>query len=495
MGADARPVILWFRQDLRLADNPALAAAVASGRPLLPLYILDEATPGLRPMGGASRWWLAGSLESLSAALAKRGAALVMGRGAAAEVLDALIAETGAAAVHWNRCYEPGAIARDKAIKARLQDRGIAAESHNGALLAEPWTVKTGSGGPFKVFTPFWQALRRDLRRDPPLPAPKRIPGLGQECASDPLASWNLRPSSPDWAAGLREAWTPGERSAKERLKRFVDESSAIYASERDRPDREGTARLSPHLHWGEISPRQVWRTIESRAAAGNLPDAQATAFLRQLAWREFSHHLLFHWPDLPDKPWQPAFASFPWRKDPALLAAWQRGRTGYPLVDAAMRELRVTGWMHNRVRMVAASFLVKHLLQPWRAGEAWFWDTLVDADLAQNAANWQWVAGSGADAAPYFRIFNPVLQGQRFDAQGRYVRRWLPALARLPDRFIHAPWRAPADVLAAAGITLGRDYPPPIVDHDEARQRALAAYQAIHAPAAAVKTSRRGSS
>ena len=488
MPEDSRPAILWFRQDLRLADNPALTAAIASGRPLLPLYILDEATPGLRSLGGASRWWLAGSLEALGNALARRGATLILRRGEAAAVLDALIAETGAAAVHWNRCYEPGAIARDKTIKTRLLARGIAAESHNGALLAEPWTVKTGSGGPFKVFTPFWQALRREQRLDPPQPAPKRIPGLDRACAGDPLVSWHLLPSCPDWAAGLREAWTPGEKGAQDRLKRFIDDAAAGYATDRDRPDREGTARLSAHLHWGEISPHQIWRAVESRAAAGELTEAQATAVLRQLAWREFSHHLLFHWPELPLKPWQPAFESFPWREDPVLLAAWQRGRTGYPMVDAAMRELWVTGWMHNRARMIAGSFLVKHLLQPWQAGEAWFWDTLVDADLAQNAANWQWVAGSGADAAPYFRIFNPMLQGERFDPQGRYVRRWLPALGRLPDRFIHAPWRAPAEVLAAAKIVLGRDYPRPIVDHDEARKRALAAYDLI-------KTARRGSS
>jgi deoxyribodipyrimidine photo-lyase len=475
----AAPIILWFRRDLRLADNPALAAAAKTSRPILPVFILDEET-GDRPIGGAARWWLHGSLAGLGADLAKRGAGLILRRGAAGATLDALIASTGAAAVYWNRSYEPAAIARDTALKSALAARGIDVASFNAALLREPWTLRTTADQPFKVFTPFWQALRKS----PPEPhlaaAPKRLAGLDQPLEGDKLAGWRLRPRRPDWAAEFGEHWQPGESGAARRLTAFLDGAASAYARGRDRPDRAGTSRLSPHLHWGEIGPRQVWQAVEARKAAGDMPDSQAAAFQRELAWREFSHHLLFHWPDLPREPWRAEFARFPWRPDPALLAAWQQGRTGYPLVDAGMRELWRTGWMHNRARMVTASFLVKHLLQPWQDGEAWFWDTLVDADLAQNTANWQWVAGSGADAAPYFRIFNPVLQGERFDPEGSYVRRWLPALGRLPRRFVHSPWRAPADVLAAARLRLGTDYPRPIVEHEAARRRALAAFAEI---------------
>jgi deoxyribodipyrimidine photo-lyase len=487
--ADA-PVIVWFRQDLRLSDNPALAAAIATGAPVLPVYIL--AYQEGRAPGAASRWWLDRSLAALDGALRSRGSQLVLragdGSGDAGDTLAALLRETGAGAVYWNRCYEPASIARDKRIKAMLQDAEIDAGSFNAALLHEPWTVKTLQGDPYKVFTPFWRTIRA-LPKDRVLPdAPNVLKPPTRWPNAETLSDWALVPSTPDWAGGLRATWQPGEAGARSRLTLFIDEALADYRSGRDRPDIAGTSRLSPHLHFGEIGPRQIWQAIAGRTEhpsdGGEGPpqaiDAAAESFLRELGWREFTHHLLYHWPDLPESNWKRSFDAFPWLVDANGLAAWQRGLTGYPIVDAGMRELWQTGWMHNRVRMIVASFLVKDLLIDWRIGERWFWDTLVDADLAQNAASWQWVAGSGADAAPYFRVFNPVLQGQKFDPDGAYVRRFLPALAKLPSEHIHAPWEAPAPVLAKAGVTLGAIYPHPIVNHRRARERALAAYQAL---------------
>ena len=486
MTADRPPSILWFRQDLRLADNPALAAALARGAPILPLYVLDEKTPGRWAPGGAGRWWLHHSLAALAADLEGLGRPLVLRRGPAERVLAELAAEVGAVAVFWNRCYEPFAIARDTRIKAALQDRGLIAENSNGALLFEPWVPQTQSGGPFKVFTPFWRHLLGRGSPAAPLPRPEALPG-GVEARGDALEDWSLLPRAPDWAGGLREGWVPGEAGARARLAAFLEAAVGDYQGQRDLPDSPGTSRLSPHLHWGEISPRQVWQATRHRAAAGDLkagdPKAEGgEAFLRELGWREFSYHLLYHWPELPERNWKPAFDAFPWRDDDEAYRAWTRGRTGYPLVDAGLRELWTTGWMHNRVRMVAASFLIKHLLIHWRRGEDWFWDTLVDADLASNAASWQWVAGSGADAAPFFRIFNPVTQSRKFDPEGGYLRRWLPELAGLPAAAIHAPWEAEAGTLAAAGVRLGETYPRPIVDHAAARQRALAALETIKA-------------
>jgi deoxyribodipyrimidine photo-lyase len=483
MSEQAAPVIVWFRQDLRLHDNPALAAAAERG-PVVPVYILDDESAGSWRMGGASRRWLHHSLAALGRDLGRHGAPLVLRRGDAGPALARLIAETGARAVYWNRCYEPRVIARDQTIKHALKERGLEARSFNAALLAEPWTVKTREGNPFRVFTPFWRALREQASPAAPLPAPARLTA-GPSVASEALDVWRLLPRTPDWAAGLRAAWAPGEAGARRRLALFLDEALAGYGDGRDRPGRDGTSRLSPHLHFGEIGPRQVWQAIMHRMDAQPACASGAESYLRELGWREFSYHLLHQFPELPEAPLRAAFARFPWREAPEDLARWQRGLTGFPIVDAGMRELWATGWMHNRVRMIVASFLVKDLLIPWQQGAAWFWDTLVDADLANNAASWQWVAGCGADAAPYFRVFNPALQGAKFDPDGDYVRRWCPELAHLPNAWIHRPAEAPADILSAAGVLPGRDYPAPMIDHKRARERALACYKELGADAA----------
>ncbi|PWB95704.1 cryptochrome/photolyase family protein [Methylosinus sporium] len=467
------PAIVWFRRDLRLADNCALTAAVASGAPLIPAFILDEEEGGEWRLGGASRWWLRESLAALSRDLEKRGAPLTLRRGDAQAELLRLVAETGAAAVYRNRIYEPWATMRDARIEAQLREKGVTAQSFPGALLAEPGSVCNAQGKPFRVFTPFWRALAKLLQPAPPLPAPKKLRAAPAP-ASDRLDDWRLQPKKPDWAQGLRESWRPGEAGAQRRLADFLRDGIGAYALLRDFPAKDGASRLSPHLHWGEISPLQIW------SATAAAPEAGRSAFLRELGWREFCHHLLAAHPDMPEAPLDKSFTRFPWANDAAALAAWRKGETGYPLVDAAMRQLWRMGFMHNRLRMVAASFLVKHLLLPWREGELWFWDTLVDADLANNSGNWQWVAGCGADAAPYFRIFNPVLQGEKFDPDGAFVRRFVPELAQLGAKYIHKPWAAPERILREAGVTLGETYPRPIVDHADARRRALEAFATL---------------
>ncbi|MCR9071704.1 MAG: DNA photolyase family protein [Alphaproteobacteria bacterium] len=482
MPASSAPTLVWFRRDLRLFDNPALAAAADRGAPVLALYILDDADAGDWKPGGASRWWLHGSLKALGEALSKIGTPLILRRGEAAEVVDAMIEESGADAVYWNRRYEPWARERDSRIKDALKKRDLDVRSFNGGLLYEPWEVTTKQDTPFKVFSPFWREIQSKGDPADPLPAPEALAAPEAIPTSEALEDWSLLPSKPDWAGGLRDAWTPGEAGAVARLEDFLDGTVADYKAHRNLPGLAGTSGLSPHLHFGEISPRRIWHAARaaSEARSNEAMDRGTSTFLSEVAWREFSYNLLFNNPTLPETSLRQEFEDFPWREDPDGLAAWRRGRTGYPIVDAGMRELWHTGWMHNRVRMIVASFLIKDLLVHWREGEAWFWDTLVDADLANNAASWQWVAGCGADAAPYFRIFNPVLQGEKFDGDAAYVRRWVPEIADLPDSVIHKPWEAKPDVLRKAGVTLGKTYPHPIVDHAVARKRALEALETI---------------
>jgi deoxyribodipyrimidine photo-lyase len=473
MPKEPSPSLVWFRQDLRLADNPALLAAAERGAPIIALYILDNETPGQWGVRGAARWWLHHSLTSLTKALGQHGIPLMLRRGEGGTLLPAIVKEIGAEAVFWNRCYEPFAVARDTAIKSALTEAGIAVGSFGAALITEPWKIKTQSGTPFRVFTPFWRALQTDAQ----VPEPKRPPTIRQDALrvkSDDLDDWDLLPRKPNWAKGFSADWKPGEAGAQAQLKLFIEDGVGGYATGRNLPGIAGVSRLSPHLHWGEISVRQVWRAARAHSGVG------AETYVKELGWRDFAHHLLWQFPKLPEQAFTESFSAFPWRRDAAGLRAWQRGQTGYPFVDAGMRQLWATGWMHNRVRMVTASFLVKHLLIAWQDGEDWFWDCLLDADLAANAMNWQWVAGSGADAAPYFRIFNPVLQGEKFDPDGDYVRRWIPEIAALPTAWLHKPWMAPTDILAKAGVTLGKTYPKPIVDHAMARERALEALKTI---------------
>jgi len=479
------PVLLWFRQDLRLADNEALLAAAASG-PVLPVHVLDDGSAGAWAPGGASRWWLHHSLAALGRALAARGAPLVLLRGDARLLVPQLAAQLGAAAVHAARLYEPWARRRDEAVHQALRAEGRRLVLHAGALLHEPHRVRTGAGNSYSVFTAFSKAVL--AAGDPPVPrdAPDRLTPAPSATTGLALEALDLlpKPPVPDWAAGFPAHWSPGEAGAAARMHAFAEHGLLAYDARRDLPAAEwGTSGLSPHLHAGEISPRQTWHAA-MHAAEGRRE--RTTTFIKELLWREFSHHLLWHRPEMPEQPLRREFAAFPWRHDQALLRAWQGGRTGLPIVDAGMRQLWRTGWMHNRVRMIAASVLTKNLLQPWQAGAAWFWDTLVDADLAANSASWQWVAGCGADAAPYFRVFNPVLQGEKFDPAGAYVRRWCPELAGLPDSHVHRPWEAPAPMQAEAGLRIGRDYPAPLIGPAEGRARALAAYAALKAEAAA---------
>jgi deoxyribodipyrimidine photo-lyase len=463
-------VLVWFRLDLRLADNPALSAAVATDLPVVPVFIGSPEEEARLTPGAASRWWLQQSLLRLDESLRARGSRLIVRRGPVAAALAALAAETNAGRVFCNRIYEPAALEREPALETRLQSQGIALESFNGSLLFEPRTIRTTTGGAFQVFTPFWRVVwnaRGELRS--PVQAPAAIPCPAQWPDSLAVAELELEPKI-DWAAEIRAAWTPGEDAARNRLRAFAKDPVGHYEEERDRPDHDGTSRLSPHLHFGELSPVQIWQAVGE--------DAGAESYLRQLAWREFSYHLLCAYPKTVTEPFNAQFRNFPWRSNARRLKTWQQGRTGYPFVDAGMRQLWATGWLHNRARMVVASFLVKHLLVPWQDGAAWFLDTLVDADLANNTMGWQWVAGCGVDAAPYFRIFNPVLQGEKFDPDGEYVQRWVPELRGLPAEWIHQPWAAPPVVLAAAGVVLDETYPRPLVDHAEARAMALAAFE-----------------
>jgi deoxyribodipyrimidine photo-lyase len=480
---DSATAIVWFRRDLRLTDNPALAAACERARQVVALYIHAPDEEGEWRRGGASNWWLHHSLARLDASLRARGGALVLRCGGSLQTLLEVARETGARQVYWNRLYEPLLVARDTRIKAALNESGCECQSFNAALLHEPWEVRTGGGEPYRVFTPFWRSCAARLDALPrPLPPPASIPAPAVAPSSQPPDALGLLPRI-RWHAGLQSAWTPGEEAALDRIEAFAAGAVAGYPEGRNRPDRADTSRLSPHLHFGEIGPRQCVAALRNALVERPGTQAATEGFIRQLGWREFAHHLLHHYPHTATAPLDARFERYPWQPDATALEAWQRGRTGYPIVDAGMRELWTTGWMHNRVRMIVASLLTKNLRQHWLEGARWFWDTLVDADLPNNTLGWQWTAGCGADAAPYFRIFNPMLQTERYDPDRAYLRRWVPELRSLPDTCIHRPWEAPAATLAAAGIELGRTYPLPIVEFRASRQAALDGYARVKEP------------
>lgn len=473
------PTIVWFRQDLRIEDNPALTEALKLG-PVIPLFIWSQKEEGAWPMGAASKWWLHHSLNSLQADLKENGLTLVIRQGNSLECITDIMNITGARRVHWNRRYEPSSIARDTQIKKILSNSGVEANSFNSSLLFEPWTICNKQGKPFQVFTPFWKTCLSQAKIECPLPKPSDksvLPNsFHEKLKSESIDSLKLLPKI-EWDSGFYQTWQPGVRGAQKLLKAFLKDPILHYHEKRDRPDVKGISMLSPYLHFGELSPRIIWQAVQNTFPNN---DTEVECYLRQLGWREFAHHLLFHFPFTSDQPLRANFADFEWKTDLKGLKAWHKGLTGYPFVDAGMRQLWTTGWMHNRVRMVVGSFLVKDLRITWLEGAKWFWDTLVDADLANNTLGWQWVGGCGADAAPYFRIFNPITQGEKFDPEGSYVRQWIPELAHLPNKWIHRPWEAPPLLLRQANITLGKTYPYPIVDHDKARVEALAAFAAL---------------
>ena len=470
------PAIMWFRQDLRTRDNPALNYAYENGKPVIPLFILEDEDAGEWEIGGASRWWLHNSLQVLDDNL---NGHLVLKNGRALDILNQIIQESGADTVVWNRCYEPWRVKRDKHIKEKLSQDNIQVHSFNGSLLFEPWNCLKDDGTPYTVFSPFYKygCLRGNPEPDRPKNRPERLT-YGPAVQTTELQDLDLLPDH-DWHKKLEPYWTPGENGAQERLNTFLDTALGDYKNGRDRPDQEKTSRLSPHLHWGEISPRDVWHAVSHKMQAKGF-EKDGQKYLAELGWREFSYNLLYYFPTLPDKNFKEKFDAFPWEKNDKALQAWEQGRTGFPIVDAGMRQLYEEGYMHNRVRMIVGSFLVKDLRIHWREGEKWFWDTLVDADLASNSASWQWIAGSGADAAPYFRIFNPMLQSKKFDPNGDYIRRYIPELADLETAHLHAPWEAPEEELEKAGIQLGKDYPYPVVDHAQERDKALKAFESL---------------
>lgn len=467
--------LLWFRDDLRLGDNPSLNAAIKTGAPLVCLYILEQ-DKQLRPLGGAAKWWLHHALAALHKSLQAHGQTLILRSGNPAHIMAQMADQIGAKNVFWNRRYAPDQVKLDAQIKTMLEASGHQVQSFNGSLLHEPWSIKNGSGQPYRVFTPFWRACQKTPIKHIPIDAPPTLPSPIKSIESETLNAWHLRPYAPDWAAQFPKFWTPGEAGAQKRLDDFIVNAMADYAHCRDIPAGTTTSGLSPHLRFGEISPRQIYSAIEVACSGTHEPAREK--FLAEIGWREFSKSLAFYAQNLAQNNWRDTFDAFQWRTDSAQFNAWCQGQTGYPLIDAGMRQLWKTGWVHNRVRMVVASFLVKHLLINWQSGEKWFWDTLVDADIASNPAGWQWVAGTGADAAPFFRIFNPTAQAEKFDPHGHYIRQWVPELTRLPDQWIHKPWAAPDSVQRGANIVLGSTYPTPIVDHKAARERALAHYK-----------------
>lgn len=449
------PVIVLFRQDLRLNDNPALTYACHTGCPIIPLYILDDSQAGKWKIGGASRWWLHHSLLSLDNSLREKGSQLYLYKGKTADILSRLIQKYNVSALFFNRCYEPYAIQLEQQLQKLIHSEG-----YNGSLLFEPWEIVNKQNQPFKVFTPFWNRCLDVQSIDASFPEPKGF--VTKKIESATLDSLQLLPRHSDWTKKLQPYWQIGEKAAYLKLEKFLSQSLEDYDHDRDFPSLNTTSSLSPHLHFGEISPRQIFNKAKNHL--------KSDKFLSEIGWREFSYYQLYHFPELPEKPWKKEFENFPWDKNLELLERWQKGETGYPIVDAGMRQLWTTGWMHNRVRMICASFLIKDLFLPWQLGAEWFWDTLVDADLANNSASWQWVAGSGFDAAPFFRIFNPILQSKKFDPEGSYIKKWVPELANAPKAVVHEPWK----------FDFTHSYPSPIVNHEQSRKKALDAFKRI---------------
>lgn len=492
------PILVRFSNDMRLDDHEALSEAVKKGAPIIPFYIDTVYTKLKKPsywvdIGSAQKWWMHHALVNLQKELRDLGSDLVIRRGDPDTVIDALIRETGACAVYWNRRYEPHTMAFDITLKERLGSTGIVWQSMQGNVLIEPWQLLNGSGTPYKVFTPFWKACLayfQERRVKRPIPAPKVVLSPARWPDSLTVEDLHYLPDTPDWAADtLAPVWQGriSHDAAMTRLHDFIADGLPHYSGGRDLPAQDFVSQLSPYLATGCISPRHIWAMVHDAMDRGDIAPAHhnhAEHFLREVGWREFSYYLLYHFPHITDKPLNAKFTHFPWQSERAIQETWQRGMTGYPVIDAGMRQLWQTGWMHNRVRMIVASFFTKNLLQPWQDGAAWFWDTLVDADLASNAASWQWVAGSGADAAPYFRIFNPVIQSKKFYTDGAYIRRYVPELAALPDAHIHEPYAAPESVLREAGIVLGTHYPRPMVDLQVTRTRALEAMKQATAEA-----------
>ena len=479
----SEPAIVWFRQDLRITDNPALSAALDNHERVIPVYIHAAAESGKWQPGAASRWWLNNSLKSLAGSLRELGSRLIIRKGAdSLSVMQQLVEQTGARHVYWNRLYEPHHIERDRLIKQAMNDQGVEVNSFNATLLYEPWQISKNDGGPFRVFTPFWKACVKSGLPGSTQDQPDHLPAVNTGIKSAKLESLDLLPRV-RWYSSFSDYWQPGEAGAHRRIDDFLDHAVMNYQDDRNRPDIIGTSMLSPHLHFGEISPRQI---IEKTSQYANFSNRQGVitstdCFIREIGWREFAYHLLYHFPHTVDKPLYDRFDHFPWEKNySGNLQAWKKGLTGIPIVDAGMRQLWHTGWMHNRVRMIVASLLAKNMLIPWQQGAEWFWDTLVDADLANNTLGWQWTAGCGADAAPFFRIFNPVTQGEKFDPRGLYVRHWVPEIASLPDKYLHRPWSATESLLGEHAISLGKDYPRPVVDLKATRERALERYKAI---------------
>ena len=473
------PAVVWFRKDLRLLDNPSLHAALLAKRKIIPVFVWDPDEAGQWSPGAASRWWLHHAIESLAKQILGHQGELILAKGKAAELIPEIAESHGAKQVYYSRVYDPAGIETQENVEVALDRSGIGSESFNASLLQEPWEIKNGTGKPFQVFTPYWRKSRPIIYREPLSYSPDSLVFHHSPTPKHSLADLDLLPSHP-WHRKLANHWEVSESAAHQQLERTVNEVTQSYATRRNNPSVDGTSRLSPYLAWGLISPRQICQKVLQADNEGS--HRGENKFLVEIGWREFSYHLLYHYPSIPDQPLRPKYAAFPWLEDQENLKRWQFGNTGYPMVDAGMRQLYETGWMHNRVRMVVASFLVKHLLISWTEGARWFWDALVDADLASNTQGWQWAAGCGADAAPYFRIFNPITQGEKFDARGAYAKRWIPSLENLPSKWMFRPWEAPSTLLEESEVSLGQNYPFPCVDHGEGRARALAALASLKA-------------